>query len=165
MSKIASQEKAKYLTKGVQFGDTYPEFSFVKSMHLNFTGVWKADMEKSRLLGPAPKAVLVTISHEDPELIVETVITKIDDIEDRVRFRGLTSGEEVINEIHGVEVRSRSNWVGTELLIESWINVAGRLSHFCDFWSLSNDGRRLTMEHRGDDLAGQITLLEKMHSH
>jgi len=27
-------------------------------------------------------------------------------------------------------------------------------------WSLSDDGQRLTMEHRGDDLDGQITVLD-----
>ena len=82
-------------------------------MNLNFSGVWKGNLEKSKLLGPAPKAVLVKINHADPELIVEMVITKMDDTEDRVLFRGLTNGEEVANPVHGIQVRSRSNWVGT----------------------------------------------------
>ena len=38
-------------------------------MNLNFSGVWKGNLEKSKLLGPAPKAVLVKINHADPELI------------------------------------------------------------------------------------------------
>jgi len=117
------------------------------------------------VLGPAPKAVLVRINHADPELIVEMVITKMDDTEDRLLFRGITTGEEVTNSVHGIQVRSRSNWVGTELLIESWMNVGGREGHFRDYWSLSSDGRTLTMEHRDDDLAGQITLLERTHAH
>jgi hypothetical protein len=32
---------------------------------------------------------------------------------------------------------------------------------FKDYWSLSSDGRMLTMAHRNDDLAGQISVLEK----
>lgn len=36
-------------------------------------------------------------------------------------------------------------------------------SDFLDYWSLSSDGQKLIMEHRGDDLAGQITFLQKMH--
>jgi len=92
------------------------------------------------------------------------VITKMDDTEDSVLFRGLTNGEEVANPVHGIQVRSRSNWVGTELLIESWMKVGGREGHFRDFWSLSGDGQTLTMEHRDDDLAGQITLLERTHT-
>ncbi|PYU56535.1 MAG: hypothetical protein DMG56_23640 [Acidobacteria bacterium] len=56
-------------------------------MNLNISGVWKGNLEKSKLLGPAPKAVLVKINHADPELIVEMVIIKMDDTEDRVLFR------------------------------------------------------------------------------
>jgi len=84
------------------------------------------------------------------------VITKMDDTEDSVLFRGLTNGEEVANPVHGIQVRSRSNWVGTELLIESWMKVGGREGHFHDFWSLSGDAQTLTMEHR-DDYAGQVS--------
>ena len=134
-------------------------------MNLNFSGVWKGNLEKSKLLGPAPKVILVKINHADPELVVEMVITKMDDTEDRVLFRGLTNGEEVANSVHGIQVRSRSNWVGTELLIESSMKVGGREGHFRDFWSLSGDGQTLTMEHRDDDLAGQITLLERTHAY
>lgn len=135
------------------------------SMSLNFSGVWKGNLRKSKVLGPAPKAVLVRINHIDPELIVEMVITKRDDTENRLLFRGLTTGEEVSNSVDGVQVRSRSHWVGAELLIESWMNVGGREGHFRDYWSLSDGGRTLTMEHRDDDLAGQITHLERTHVH
>jgi hypothetical protein len=47
-------------------------------------------------------------------------------------------------------------------LIESWMNVGGRDVHFRDYWFLSSDGRTLTMEHRDDDLRGQITLFERV---
>jgi hypothetical protein len=30
-----------------------------------------------------------------------------------------------------------------------------------DHWSLSDDGRTLTMAHRDDDLAGQVAVLER----
>jgi hypothetical protein len=47
-------------------------------------------------------------------------------------------------------------------VIESWISVGGRNCHFRDHWSLSPGGQILTMEHRDDDLAGQMTVLEKI---
>jgi hypothetical protein len=130
-------------------------------MNIDFSGVWRGNLEQSKLLGTRPKALLVRIDHTDPVLIVEMVFTKSDDIEDRLLFRGLTTGEEVDNPLHGIQVRSRSTWVGAELLIESWMNLGGRESHLRDYWSLSNDRRMLTMEHRDDALAGQITLLER----
>jgi hypothetical protein len=129
-------------------------------MKINLSGVWQANLEKSKLLGPAPKALVVTINHIDPVLDVEMVFTKLDDTEDHLLFHGLTTGEEVINSVHGIPVRSRSTWIGAELLIESWMSVGGRESHFQDYWFLSNNGQVLTMEHRNDALAGQVTVLE-----
>src|SRR5580700_5811520 len=118
------------------------------SMKINLSGVWKGNLEKSKLLGSAPKALLVTINHVDPVLNVQMVFTKLDDTEEQVLFRGLTTGEEVVNSVRGIQVRSRSTWIGAELLIESWMSLGGRESYFRDYWFLSNDGRMLTMEHR-----------------
>jgi|SRR6266850_5300425 len=131
-------------------------------MNLDFSGAWKANLEKSHILSARPKAMMVKIDHSDPELLVEMVITQMNGIEDRLVFRGLTSGEEVTNLVGGLHLRSRSRWMGTELLIESWMNLGGREGHFRDYWSLSSDGRTLKMEHRDDDLAGQITVLERV---
>ena len=131
-------------------------------MNLDFSGVWKANLEKSNILGARPKAMMVKIGHSDPELLVEMVITQLNEIEDRLVFRGLTSGEEVTNLVGSLQVRSRARWMGAELLIESWMNLGGREGHFRDYWSLSSDGGTLKMEHRDDDLAGQTTLLERV---
>ena len=133
----------------------------VRVNEVNFSGIWTADLERSKLIGPRPKALLAKISHSEPQLIVEMLITKPDGGEDRLLFRGLTSGEEVVNSVQGIDVRSRSRWVGSELLIESWMKVGERRGDFRDYWSLSSDGQTLKMEHRGDDLAGQITVLER----
>jgi hypothetical protein len=130
-------------------------------MSLDFSGVWKANLEKSKLLGPAPKAMLVKIKHSDPELVEQILISKMDGSEDRVVFRCRTTGDEITNSMRGALVRSRSRWEGTELVIESWMSLGGRESYFRDHWSLSADGQVLTMEHRNDDLAGQITVLER----
>jgi hypothetical protein len=130
-------------------------------MNIDFSGVWRGNLKQSKLLGVPPKALLVRIDHADPVLIVEMVFTKSDDMEDRLLFKSLTTGEEVANSVHGIQVRSRSTWVGAELLIESWMNLGGRESRLRDYWSLSNDRGMLTMEHRDDALAGQITCLER----
>jgi len=41
------------------------------------------------------------------------------------------------------------------------MQTSSREVYFQDHWSLSHDGRTLTMAHRDDDLAGQISVLEK----
>jgi len=81
-------------------------------MNVDFSGVWKANLEKSNILGARPKAMMAKIDHSDPEL-AEMVITQLNEIEDLLIFRGLTSGEEVTNFIGSLQVRSRSRWDGS----------------------------------------------------
>lgn len=132
-------------------------------MTCDLSGMWNADLQKSRLLGPAPKAVTVKITHTEHELIAEMIITSHDRGEHVLTFRGPTTGVEVTNRILGADWRSRLRWERHELLIESWVSQAGREMHFRDYWSISTDGETLTMEHRDDDLAGQATILRKEH--
>jgi hypothetical protein len=58
-------------------------------------------------------------------------------------------------------LRGTARWIGDELLIELFTHAADREMHLCDYWSVSPDGETLTMEHRDDDLAGQITILHR----
>lgn len=128
----------------------------------NFTGQWRADLGASRLRGPTPDEILVSIVHSEPDLQVDMAITSGTSPAARIAFRARTTNESITSSVLGVEWVSRSRWVGDELLIESHVDQSGRQLHFCDYWSLSPDGRRLTMEHRGDDLAGQVTVLERI---
>jgi hypothetical protein len=130
-------------------------------MGQNLTGIWKADLEKSKLAGPPPKSIAVKIHHEDPNLLVAMMITMPDGLEHKIEFKGPTNGAEVVNLVSGQQWRSWIQWVGDELMIESWVEVGERKLHFRDFWFLSKDGQSLTMEHRDDDLRGQITFLDR----
>jgi hypothetical protein len=130
-------------------------------MSPNLTGAWKANLQKSKTIGPGPKEMRMKIAHAEPILDVEMFITTQDGAQHRVPFRTSTTGEEAIHSVLGQTWRSRLRWIGQELLIESWVKHANREFHFRDFWSLSADGQALTMEHRDDDLAGQITILER----
>jgi len=128
----------------------------------DFTGEWKVDLGASTLHGPTPKAIVVRIAHFEPELRVDMTIVGADDKERVIAFAARSSGGQVTNTVLGNEWISQSQWVGRELLIESQVSQAGRRMHFRDYWSLSDDGRRLTMEHRDDDLAGQVTILDRV---
>jgi hypothetical protein len=68
------------LVRTVQWGNMNPDLS----------GLWKADLEQSQLLGPPTKAVSVRINHCDSELVVEMLITKADGSEDRLRFAAIS---------------------------------------------------------------------------
>ncbi len=127
----------------------------------NLTGLWRANLEKSKLLGPAPKAIAAKIRHEDSDLLVAMLMTMPDGAEHRIEFKGPTNGLEVFNLVNGQQWKSRMQWVGEELLIESWVESPQRKLHFRDFWFLSENGQSLIMEHRDDDLRGQITFFER----
>ncbi|HKW88886.1 MAG TPA: hypothetical protein VJN21_09030 [Candidatus Acidoferrales bacterium] len=131
-------------------------------MRPNFSGLWNANLAKSRLIGTPPKSVLFNIKHSDSDIATVMTVKTVDGSEHFIQFRGPITGAEVSNEVLGQRWLSRLQWVGAELLIESWVNMAERQCHFCDFWSLAEDGKTLVMEHRDDDLKGQITFLERV---
>ena len=131
-------------------------------MNVDFTGEWSADLTRSRLHGPPPKEIQFAIAHSEPVLQAELRMTMVDGSVLNAVFRARTTGERVTNTVLGSEWQTEAVWVGPELMIESWVKQPNRVSHFRDYWSLSIDGRTLTMEHRDDDLAGQITILRRV---
>jgi hypothetical protein len=130
-------------------------------MSVNFTGVWHANLSKSRFLGPLPIAITIKVEHSDPELQEKILVTKFDGNEERVVFKCWTNGKEGKSLLNGRAVRGNARWEGEELAIESWMQFGTREMHFCDCWSLSPDGQILSMEHRKDDLVGQLTVLDR----
>jgi hypothetical protein len=126
----------------------------------DFTGLWKVDLEKSIMLGPVPKEILVRIEHREPTLIQQVLVTTASGKEQQQAFT-CDSGAETTNSVSGVIIRTRAKWEGADLVIESWTKMGAREFYFKDHWSLSGDGGTLTMTHRDGDLAGQISVLEK----
>lgn len=127
----------------------------------NFSGVWKLNLKKSVMRGPMPKQMLVNIEHRDLTVIQQIRSTDAKGGEQRQVFT-CRIGTESKNSMGGVEFRSSARWNGAELVIESRMSARGRDFYFKDHWSLSAGRRTLTMEHRDDDLAGQIAVLEKL---
>jgi hypothetical protein len=100
------------------------------------------------------------IEHREPLLIQQIRLTNAGGMEQRITFRYET-GAETTNSVGEATVRTQARWEGMELVIESRMKTPSREAHFKDHWSLSDDGRTLTMAHRDDDLAGQISVFEK----
>jgi hypothetical protein len=103
------------------------------------TGLWEVDLERSRLMGPPPRRILMKIAPVGDELKHAVLVTRADGVEQRVvaAYRPRHDGERVVIE---------TTYGGRE---------------FRDYWSLSDDGQTLTMAHLDDDLAGQTTLLRR----
>ena len=129
-------------------------------VHPDFTGIWRVNLEKSVLLGAIPRQILVKIDHRELALVQRIFVASADGQEQRQTFT-IGVGAETHHSVSGIPVRCRAQWEGRELIIESWMTTPKRDVHFKDCWSLSSDGALLTMAHRDDDLAGQVTLLER----
>jgi hypothetical protein len=142
-------------------------------MAVNFSGVWNANLQKSRFLGPSPRAVSVKIVQSDPELKARVTVTRDDGSEDHVVVYCRVNGEPDTYLLNGKPIRGSAQWAGDELILESWVQLESWLKlesrvqlgarelHLRDCWSLSGDRQTLMMEHRDDDLAGQVAILER----
>ena len=126
----------------------------------DFTGEWELNLERSLLRGPTPKRIAMEIEHREPRLVQRIVFTNAEGTEKRMIFE-YKSGAETTNSLGGAPARTSAHWEGEELVIETRVMTPCREVHFKDHWSLSGDGQTLTMAHRDDDLAGQISILEK----
>lgn len=132
-------------------------------MNTNFTGIWQANLAKSRFAGPHPQALLVKIKHSGSELQQAILSTNSDGSEQRALFHcSIDPGKCGNFSLNGTAIPGRVDWEGEALVIESWIQFKARQIHLRDYWHLSADGQTLIMEHRDDDLAGQITVLERL---
>jgi hypothetical protein len=100
------------------------------------------------------------IAHREPRLIQQVLLTHAGGSEQRMTFTYETDAE-TINSVGEFAVWTCARWEGRELLIESRMETPGREVHLKDYWSLSDDGQTLSMAHRDDDLAGQISVFEK----
>jgi len=127
----------------------------------DFSGVWQLNLEKSTFRGSPPREIVSTIQHREPILTQTTRVVAADGGERQWTFTFDTSGSDSTNTTAAGDVQSRAHWNGSELVIDSVLRTPGRTFHFTDHWSLSHDGRTLTMAHPDDDLAGQVAILEK----
>ena len=126
----------------------------------DFTGVWELKLERSVLRGQAPRRIAMEIEHREPRLVQKIQLTDADGAEKRMTF-AYEAGAETTNSLGGAPARTSAHWEGAVLVIESRVKTPCREVHLRDHWSLSDDGRTLTMAHHDDDLAGQISILEK----
>ncbi len=118
------------------------------------------NLERSVLRGPVPKRIVAIIQHREPRLVQQLLVTNANGAEQETTFRFETDAE-TTNVIGDASVQTQARWEGAELVIESRMKTPGRDVFFKDHWLLSVDGQTLTMAHRDDDLAGQISILEK----
>ncbi|MFN7997873.1 MAG: hypothetical protein U0Q18_29910 [Bryobacteraceae bacterium] len=112
----------------------------------NFTGTWKMDPAKSDLKsGPAPEARLDRITYEEPNL-KDTITQSMRGRESTYDMNYSTDGTATTNLVRGNQMKSVARWEGEELVVDTKGSVAGRGVTFKDRWSISADGKTLTLQ-------------------
>ena len=111
----------------------------------NFTGSWKMNPAKSDF-GPIPPPDKLerTIKHDDPKLAVSTLNAGPQG-EMKSDSMYTTDGKDSINKTAGTEVKSVAAWDGDKLTIKYKREVQGMEISFAETWTLSADGKVLTV--------------------
>jgi hypothetical protein len=111
----------------------------------NFTGNWKLNAGKSDFGAmPAPDSRTDKITHEDPDL--RDSFTQSGQMgEFTAEMRYSTDGKETTNTIRDNQIKSTAKWEGDELTIDGKAQFNGADVTMKDRWSLSADGKTLTI--------------------
>ena len=111
----------------------------------NFTGEWKLDIALSDFGSlPAPQIMTRSIQHNDPSLQIKTH-QKSGQNEATTELVYTTDGRECVNKIQGSEARGTAKWQADRLVIESVRDIQGTPVKSVETWTLSSDGRMLTI--------------------
>ena len=82
----------------------------------DFTGVWKLNLQKSKLQVPAPESGVFRIEHREPSFKLSRTFIR-DGKEDTWGIGLTTDGKEVVQEEKSETFRGRLTWVGSDLFL------------------------------------------------
>jgi hypothetical protein len=111
----------------------------------NFSGTWKLNAGKSDFGPmPAPEARTDKITHQDPDLKDSfTQSGPMGDVAAEMKYS--TDGKETTSTVRDNQVKSTAKWEGEELVIAGKTSFEGGDVTLADRWSLSADGKTLTI--------------------
>lgn len=122
----------------------------------NFSGDWKLNVSKSEFgQMPAPSSMTQKVTHEDPKLKVAVKSSsERGDFEYEMSYT--TDGKECTNEIRGNPMKSTVKWDGDVLVIEGKGRFGDTEFTMRGKWTLSADGKTLTMETHYSSSMGEL---------
>jgi hypothetical protein len=129
----------------------------------NLSGVWKANLEKSKLNGPAPTSHLVLIDQQGSKITEVTgMFSQRGEARSTVVYN--LDGKPSTNSSRGLPMRSSASWEGNTLVLQSKVAGGAQPVTISEKQTLSSDGKTLTIEAvstaNGKDTA-QTLVLEK----
>jgi hypothetical protein len=110
----------------------------------NLSGVWKANLEKSKLNGPVPNSYLVIIDQQASKLEEITGMYGARG-EQRASFTYNLDGKPSMNSFRGLPMRVQASWEGGTLVLDA--KIAGpHPASVKEKYTLSSDGNTLTVD-------------------
>jgi hypothetical protein len=131
----------------------------------DFSGTWKLNAGKSDF-GPMPPPDSITekIAHQDPSLKLNVATTGGMQGDMTYDVTYTTDGKECVNHVADNEFKSTLKWDGDELTIDTKGSFSGTDFTSKDRWSLSADGKTLTIARHISSAMGEAdmkTVFEK----
>ncbi len=127
----------------------------------NYTGTWRMNPQESALgflkeSGTlfGPYEVIQTIDHAGSVLKIE-LVQQGGSGEIRADLTYLTDGSECRNELEGYILTSKLAWDGDVLVVRSSLAMDPFYPELVDRWTLSEDGRKLTITRRLLAMSGE----------
>jgi hypothetical protein len=125
----------------------------------DFSGTWNLDKEKSEMGGgpgggPRMAAPSMTIDHKDPELMIKRKL-EVQGEERTQELKYTTDGKPNTNQgFRGRTINSKTTWEGSKLVTEATRETPQGTIETKEIYSLSEDGKILTIEMNRKDAGG-----------
>jgi hypothetical protein len=125
------------------------------SAAVDLSGNWKLNIKESSFgVLPAPVSRTILITHKEPVLKLE--ISEDTGREKRSQTLDYsTDGKICLNKVRDNEFRSTLHWEESTLVIETKGDYQGRAFQAVDRWSMSPDGKTITVDRRASNDTGQ----------
>jgi hypothetical protein len=128
----------------------------------DFSGSWKLNASKSDFGPmPAPDKLDRTIKQAEGKLTFTTVRAGQEG-EMTTETTYTTDGKESVNKVRDMEVKSVAAWDGDKLIVKSKREVQGMEISLVETWTLSKDGKVLTIVNNASTPQGDFTLTTVM---
>lgn len=124
----------------------------------DFSGEWNLNPAKSDFGPmPAPEKMIRKIEHKDPDLkITTTTASQGNERTNETVFK--TDGSESVNKYGQSEARSIVKWEGSNLTVATKREIQGMTIEQNEKWTLSEDGKTLTVDGNIKAPQGELTL-------
>jgi hypothetical protein len=110
----------------------------------NFSGHWKLNsLESDFGVLPTPASLTDTIEHNEPSLKISTEQTGSQGTQSDVVYY-VTDGQDSMNKIGMLDVRSKVSWQGNNLVVASIVYLEDGQMNSDSIWTLSDNGRTMT---------------------